>query len=182
MPNGVFTPQWFPTAGADERTFTLGPIHQPLVPYKDKCLFVQGIDMNVAIQGTGEMHQRGLGALLTGAKLNSGTFIGNDGSSAGWAKNKSIDQELAAMIGQTTRLGSLQLGVNAQERDVSGVMSYGGDAMPLLPQNDPKVTFRNLFMDGSPGPMLDATQAAWARSIKNASTRTSPRCVSSSGA
>ncbi|MDP1919539.1 MAG: DUF1552 domain-containing protein [Myxococcales bacterium] len=159
VPNGVFTPQWFPTAGADERTFTLGPIHQPLVPYKDKCLFVQGIDMNVAIQGTGEMHQRGLGALLTGAKLNSGTFIGNDGSSAGWAKSKSIDQELAAMIGQTTRLGSLQLGVNAQERDVSGVMSYGGDAMPLLPQNDPKVTFRNLFMDGSPGPMLDATQA-----------------------
>ncbi|MBE2250075.1 MAG: DUF1552 domain-containing protein [Myxococcus sp.] len=159
VPNGVFTPQWFPTAGADERTFTLGAIHQPLVPYKDRCLFVQGIDMNVAIQGTGEMHQRGLGALLTGAKLNSGTFIGNDGSSAGWAKGKSIDQEVALMIGQTTRLSSLQLGVNAQERDVSGVMSYGGDAVPLLPQNDPRVTFRNLFMDGAPGPMLDAVQA-----------------------
>jgi hypothetical protein len=157
VPNGVFTPQWFPTAGADERTFTLGPIHQPLVPYKDKCLFVQGLDMGVAVQGTGEMHQRGLGALLTGAKLNSGTFIGNDGSSAGWAKGKSIDQELASMIGQSTRLASLQLGVNAQERDVSGVMSYAGDAQPLLPQNDPRVTFRNLFMDGS-GPALDATQ------------------------
>ncbi len=65
VPNGVFTPQWFPTAGANEQTFTLGAIHQPLVPYKDKCLFVQGIDMNVAIQGTGEMHQRGLGALLS---------------------------------------------------------------------------------------------------------------------
>ena len=65
------------------------------------------------------------GALLTGAKLNSGTFIGNDGSSAGWAKGKSIDQELVAMIGQTS-VPSLQLGVNAQERDVSGVMSYGG--------------------------------------------------------
>lgn len=157
VPNGVFTPQWFPTAGANEQTFMLGAIHQPLVPYKDKCLFVQGIDMNVAIQGTGEMHQRGLGALLTGAKLNSGTFIGNDGSSAGWAKGKSIDQELVAMIGQTS-VPSLQLGVNAQERDVSGVMSYGGDAQPLLPQNDPAVTFRNLFSGTTGGPMLDEVQ------------------------
>lgn len=157
VPNGVFTPQWFPTAGANETTFTLGPIHQPLEPYRDRCLFVQGIDMNVAIQGTGEMHQRGLGALLTGAKLNSGSFIGNDGSAAGWAKGRSIDQELAQMIGQTTRLPSLQLGVNAQERDVSGVMSYAGDAQPLLPQNDPRITFRNLFTEGM-GSGLDAVQ------------------------
>ncbi len=157
VPNGVFTPQWFPTAGANEQSFTLNQIHQPLAPYRDKMLFVQGIDMNVAITGTGEMHQRGLGALLTGAKLNSGTFVGNDGSSAGWAKGQSIDQAIAAMVGQTTRLASLQLGVNAQERDVSGVMSYAGDAQPLLPQNDPRVTFRNLFMEGS-GPVLDATQ------------------------
>jgi hypothetical protein len=157
VPNGVFTPEWFPTAGANESTFTLKQIHQPLAPYRDRCLFVQGLDMGVAIQGTGEMHQRGLGALLTGAKLNSGTFIGNDGSSAGWAKGKSIDQELAQMIGQGTAVPSLQLGVNCQERDVSGVMSYGGDAQPLLPQNDPRVTFRNLFANANQ-PMLDETQ------------------------
>lgn len=157
VPNGVFTPQWFPTEGANETTFSLGQIHQALAPYKDQCLFVQGIDMNVAINGAGEMHQRGLGALLTGAKLNTGTFIGNDGSSAGWAKGKSIDQEIAGMIGQDTRLPSLQLGVNAQERDVSGVMSYAGEDRPLLPQNDPRVTFRNIFGD-MVGPMLDATQ------------------------
>jgi hypothetical protein len=158
VPNGVFTPQWFPTEGASETEFTLGPIHQPLAPYKQHLLFTRNLDMNVAIQGTGEMHQRGLGALLTGAKLNSGTFIGNDGSSSGWAKGRSIDQELVGMIGQT-RIPSLQLGVNCQERDVSGVMSYSGNDGPLLPQNDPRVTFRNLFMDsGQPQQMLDEVQ------------------------
>lgn len=158
VPNGVFTPQWFPTAGANERTFSLGQIHQPLVPYKDACLFVGGLDMSVAINGTGEMHQRGLGALLTGAKLNSGTFIGNDGSAAGWAKGRSIDQQIAELYAGATRLPSLQLGVNCQERDVSGVMSYADEDRPLLPQNDPRVTFRNLFGDGNTGPMLDAVQ------------------------
>jgi hypothetical protein len=158
VPNGVFTPQWFPTAGASPTQFTLGPIHQPLVPYRDQCFFVQGIDMNVAISGNGEMHQRGLAALLTGAKLNSGSFIGNDGSSAGWAKGKSIDQELVGLVGQT-RIASLQLGVSCLERDVSGVMSYAGDNQPLLPQNDPRLTFRNLFIDsGQPTQMLDAIQ------------------------
>ena len=30
VPNGVFTPQWFPTAGANEQTFTLGAMKEIL--------------------------------------------------------------------------------------------------------------------------------------------------------
>lgn len=87
-PNGVYTPQWFPTGS--ESNFTLGPIHQALAPYKSKLLFTSGVDMQVAVTGPGEQHQRGIGAFLTGAKLDTGTFVGNDGSRAGYADRKSV--------------------------------------------------------------------------------------------
>lgn len=149
-PNGVYTPQWFPTG--DETNFTLSPIHQGLAPYKSKVLFTGGLDMQVAVSGPGEQHQRGIGAFLTGAKLDTGTFVGNDGSRAGYALGPSIDQTLVPIIGAGTRLPSLQLGVHALLPNVAGVVSYKGSNQPLLPQNDPRLTFRTLFMDSGMPP------------------------------
>lgn len=148
-PNGVYTPQWFPTSGSsgDETDFTLGEIHQALAPYKSKLLFTQGLDMQVAVSGPGEQHQRGVGAFLTGARLDQGTFVGNDGSRAGYALGPSIDQTLVPMIGQGTRIPSLQLGVHSLLPNVAGVVSYRAANQPLLPQNDPRLTFRSMFMD-----------------------------------
>ena len=142
-PNGVLMSQWFPTG--NESTFTLGPIHQALAPWKSQLMFTSGIDMEVARSGVGEQHQRGIGAFLTGAKLEAGTFVGNDGSKAGYALGTSIDQTLVGMIGQGTRIPSLQLGVHALLPNVAGVVSYRGSTQPLLPQNDPRLTFRTLF-------------------------------------
>lgn len=159
-PNGVFTPQWFPTAGASETDFSLSPIHQALAPFKSKCLFTSGIDMQVAVTGPGEQHQRGVGAMLTGAKLDMGTFVGNDGSRAGYALGPSIDQTLVGLIGQGTVVPSLQLGVHALLPNVAGVVSYRGSNQPLLPQNDPRLTFRTLFQDVSTPPTeLDKLRA-----------------------
>ena len=47
-------------------------------------------------------------------------------------------------------MASLQLGINSRERDVSGCLSYAGDAQPLLPENDPTRTFRSLFPGTEP--------------------------------
>ncbi len=149
-PNGVFTPTWFPTG--DETNFTLGPLHQALSPFQSKLLFTSGIDMQVAVSGPGEQHQRGIGAFLTGASLDSGTFVGNDGSRAGYALGPSIDQTLVPLIGQGTRLPSLQLGVLARLSNVAGVVSYRASTQPLLPQNNPQLTFRTLFMDAGTPP------------------------------
>ncbi len=151
QPNGVYEPQWYPTAGATDRDFTLGPIHQPLAAYREHCLWLSGLDMKVAVYGAGEQHQRGIGAVLTGSKINTGNFVGNDGTKAGWGSSISLDQRLVSLIGQT-RVPSLQLGINSRERDVSGCVSYAGADQPLLPQNDPRVTFRNLFTEGG-GPI-----------------------------
>jgi hypothetical protein len=144
-PNGVFTPNWFPTAGASETDFTLGAIHAALQPWKAHGLWLSGVDLGVAVTGPGEQHQRGLGGLLTGASLLAGNFVGNDGSRAGFADGQSLDQALVGLIGQNTPIASLQLGVHCVERDVSGVLSYAGSNQPLLPENDPAKTFARLF-------------------------------------
>lgn len=86
--------------------------------------------------------------------------MGNDGSRAGYALGPSVDQTLVGLIGQTTRIPSLQLAVHALVPNVSGVVSYAGSNQPLLPQNDPRLTFRTLFMDsGTPPTELDRLRA-----------------------
>lgn len=147
LPNGVATKHWFPTPGPSLQPtdFTLNRTHQALVPWRNQVLWLGGLDMKVALTGEGEQHQRGLGGLLTGSKLLAGQFVGNDGTTAGWASGASIDQQLIPVLGSGSKLPSLQLGVKATERDVSGVLSYAGSSQPLLPQNDPKLVFNRLF-------------------------------------
>ena len=142
-PNGVHLPKWTPVVSGTD--FTLGASQTALQPHKADLLYVQGVDMSCAVQGAGEQHQRGLGGLLTGRKIEAGSFTGNDGTTAGWASGISIDQELVKVVGEGARVASLQLGVAAGERDVSGCLSYAGKATPLLPVNDPRATFARLF-------------------------------------
>lgn len=149
FPNGCYPSRWFPTGS--ESSYTLGQSLAPLEPYKQHCLFVSGLDLKVAVSGPGEQHQRGIGAFLTGQTLQTGSFVGNDGTTAGWADGASLDQLLVPLLGQGSAAPSLQLGVHCIERDVSGVISYGGAAQPLLAENDPAATFRTLFGQ-VPGP------------------------------
>jgi Protein of unknown function (DUF1552) len=159
-PNGALMSQWFPTNVQSETSFELGPIHQPLAMWKSSLLLTSGVDMAVAVSGPGEQHQRGIGAFLTGAKLDSGSFVGNDGSKAGFALGPSIDQSLVGLIGQGTRVPSLQLGVHALLSNVAGVISYKGPNQPQLPVNNPHLTFQTLFMDaGTPVTELDKLRA-----------------------
>ncbi len=152
MPNGCFPSLWFPSGG--ETSFTLGSSMAALEQYRQHCLFFNGVDLKVAVSGQGEQHQRGIGAFLTGQTLQSGNFVGNDGTTAGWANGPSLDQLLVPLVGSGSVAGSLQLGVHCAERDVSGVISYAGAAQPLLAQNDPKQTFKTLF-GALPGPPDD---------------------------
>ncbi len=169
--NGVFTPDWFPRNVSSETSFDLSPTHAALAPFRSRLLWTRGVDLSVAMSGPGEQHQRGLGALLTGQRLGTGSFMGNDGSKAGWAQGVSLDQALVPLLGAGTRVASLQLGVHTIERDVSGALSYSGAAQPLLSVDDPRQVFHQLFLDGSGsstaadrlrqqrGSVLDAVQA-----------------------
>jgi hypothetical protein len=144
-PNGTVPHAWFPTAGASETDFTFSAIHQPLLPHKADLIFTTGIDMDSDSVGPGEPHQRGMGAVLTGTRLQQGTMVGGDGSLAGWADGISVDQEIANAIGTNTRFASLQLGVRATGSDVRMRMSYSGPARPLPPENDPLAVYQQVF-------------------------------------
>ncbi|MEY2929494.1 MAG: hypothetical protein RL033_243 [Pseudomonadota bacterium] len=146
-PNGNVPEAFWPTAGASESEFTLGPILQPFADFKDRLLVLGGIDIGVAEEanvGPGGPHQKGLGGLFTGRELQTGTMADGDGSLAGWANGPSVDQEVVQRLSPPTLLPSLELGVRASASDVMGRISYSGPGSPVPPMNDPREVFQRL--------------------------------------
>lgn len=145
-PNGVIPDAWWPVAGGTETAFELGPIHQPLAPFKNRLVLFSGVDLDVARSGPGGLHQRGIGGLFTGQRLQEGTqFVDGCGQTAGWASGISVDQEVARHSGQGTLFASLELGVRALDNDVQGRISYAGAGRPLPPMNNPRDVYDRLF-------------------------------------
>jgi hypothetical protein len=150
-PNGTVPEQFWPTGVEEDVTeaalsgLTLPTITSPLEPFKDRLLFLRGLDLKVTEVGPGGPHQRGLGSLLTGRELQEGVFVDGCGRMAGWANGISIDQEIAKHVGQSTLLPSLELGVRAAEADVRGRMSYAGPGNPMPPVNSPLLAYERLF-------------------------------------
>lgn len=150
-PNGTVPDEFWPQGATEDATdvglldLTLPTITSPLEPWKDRLLFLRGLDLKVTDVGPGGPHQRGLGSLLTGRELQEGVFVDGCGRMAGWANGISIDQEIALHLGQTTLLPSLELGVRAMEADVRGRMSYAGAGNPLPPVNSPALAYERLF-------------------------------------
>lgn len=118
-----------------------------LSPIKDKLSILLGLDLAAQDQPPGEPHQQGM-ALLTGRKLNEGTFIGGDGSLAGWASGISLDQEIANHIGATTKRKTLNLGVQSTAyggTEVRTIVSYLGSDLPVANETDPYIVYSELF-------------------------------------
>jgi len=160
-PNGTNPDAWFPTPGASSTDFTLNSIHQPLAAYKDKLILLKGVNNAVGQDpdNNGGPHQRGIGGLFTGQMLGEGTFQDGCGSKAGWAAGRSIDQEVALLIGQDTLLASLELGVRCMDNDVQGRISYSGAGEPLPPINEPITTYERLFFRDTPAAPSDTLRA-----------------------
>lgn len=159
MPNGTNPLTWFPTPGATESEFTLQPLHAPLAAFQQQLVLLRGVHLKAPAKGPGEPHQAGMGALLTGKALQEGTFVGGDGSLAGWADGQSVDQRIADVIGTTTARKSLELGVRVNGSQVRHRLSYTGAAQPLPPMTDPSQVFQQLFANLA----LDPSEAAAVR-------------------
>jgi len=145
-PNGVISDAWWPQNITSETSWDLNTIHQPLAPFKNRLLFLNGVDLTVTNDGPGGLHQKGIGGLFTGQQLQSGDlFVDGCGQRAGWANGISIDQELAKTLAVGTPIKSLELGVRATENDVQGRIAYAGPGAPLPPMNDPSEVFQRLF-------------------------------------
>jgi len=145
-PNGVIPDAWWPQNVTSETSWDLNTIHTSLAPFKDRLLFLKGVDLTVTNDGPGGLHQKGIGGLYTGQQLQSGDlFMDGCGQRSGWANGISIDQELAKTLAVGTPIKSLELGVRATENDVQGRIAYAGPGAPLPPMNDPSEVFQRLF-------------------------------------
>lgn len=145
-PNGVIPKHFWPEKQGSE--FELKRILEPLAPFKDQLLTLEGIDNK--IKGDGDGHMRGIGCLLTGVELFPGDVQGGSDTPAGWSMGISVDQhlknQLQANPATQTRFGSLEFGVMVPDRaDTWTRWSYAGPNQPVAPISDPYQMFDKLY-------------------------------------
>lgn len=140
-PNGL-TPSWTPSG--TERDFALSPSLAPLAAHRDDLVVIRGLLQQGA---GGDGHQNGMGGMLTGAKLNAGSFAGTGAAPAGWANGLSVDQRIADRNPGVTKLRSLELGVQVGSADNWGRMCYRAANQPLPPEDDPTAVYSRVFED-----------------------------------
>jgi len=140
-PSGTIFPSWVPSGS--ETAFTLSPILAPLSAFQPDLVVVSGLLQEGA---GGDGHQTGIGGMLTGQSLNPGPFQGGAGFGAsGWANGISVDQRIATLVGSSTHLRSLELGVQVGTADNWGRMSYLGPDQPVPPEDNPARAYLRLF-------------------------------------
>ena len=103
--------------------FQVSDIHQSLFPFKDKCVYFNGVTMGPTDAGS---HPGGAQKLLTAADH---------------ANSASIDQVLARALG----VPLLYLGVMANE----GISYPAAGTAPAAPENNPRAAFDRLFPGGA---------------------------------
>jgi hypothetical protein len=145
QPNGTKKELWTPAGDPTERSFELGSILQPLAPFKDNLVLVDGLELAAAKVGPGGPHQRGMAALLTGKEIMDGDFVGGDGRRAGWGGGMSLDQYAIQRLRPGTPLSSLELGARVMENIPRSRIIYGGPEQPLPPDNDPLSVYGRIF-------------------------------------
>jgi len=155
---GTVHDAWTPTG--TEYDFQLGKILSPLNPFKDQILVLEGIDMESAYHGPGDPHQLGIAQELSGTELQAGDLFkyACSAQTVGWGGGISLDQFLAQKIGQSTKFGSLEFGVQVQYSNVSSRISYLGPGDPVPPDDDPYSSFQRIFGDLSDDPESLARQ------------------------
>ena len=148
-PNGTIDEEWVTGGGATD--FTLGRILEPLAPFRDKLLLLDGLNVRNCATGPGSGHQKGAGCFLTGRPLLDGDFGGGGGATSGWASGISLDQYIANEIAPPTAFPSLELGVYVRGSNNRHRLAYRGSNDPLPPQNSPYAVFDRLFADTAGG-------------------------------
>jgi hypothetical protein len=149
--NGIVHNEWKPRGTG--RDFSFSPNLRPLESLREQLTVLTGLDHAQAENfgdGTGD-HPRSSAAWLTGVHAYDRTRPGVEVRLA-----TSADQLAAEVLGQTTRLRSLELSVDTatQSSCDSGdcfyvnTVSWRNETTPNLTENHPRVVFERLFGDG----------------------------------
>jgi hypothetical protein len=150
VPHGSTHDLWVPPSVGTGFEFT--PILKPVEPFREQLVVLSNLDGPLEPAGGGG-HAISPSSFLTGVrpKVSQGTDLYN---------GITLDQVLAAKIGQDTSLPSLELGIEDASRFVGACEAFYSCAyvnnvawrtptMPLPTEINPRVVFERLF--GAPG-------------------------------
>ncbi len=141
FPDGVPGPsqngdpsKWHCTGG--ETDFALSEVLEGLAPWRDRCVFLNGLSMGGTDEGS---HPGGAKKLLTAADGGGG---------------ESIDQLLSRTAGGDSYWRHLYLGVQANHNNASGDkhIVYPTAGQSIAPEDDPRRAFELLFGATPPNP------------------------------
>lgn len=148
FPNGAHQEHWF--GDSDETGLRLGQTLQPLSHLQDSVQIIGGLDHENAEagpDGAGD-HARANATYLTGvrAKKTAGADI---------RIGRSIDQEIAGVVGDQTRFASLELSCDSIRKSGacdSGYscayqynLAWASETQPMSPETNPKSLYERLF-------------------------------------
>lgn len=153
VPNGAHMPDWTPLAtGAD---FDLPYILEPLAPYKNELLILSGLaqDKGRSNGDGGGDHARSAGSWLTCSQP-----LKSEGSQI--RVGISADQMAAHAVGNQTRFGSLELGLEPGRQGgkcdtgyscaYSNNISWRNESTPMTREINPRLVFERLFSNAVP--------------------------------
>src|SRR5882724_2857559 len=134
-PGGTLLDKWRPTG--TETNYALGDMMASLNPYKDRMMFLDGLDLSITAKGVGHPHSRGMAGVLTGTQLLPGDFE-TGGGGASFADGPSIDQVIAGRIGQGLKFQSLEFssGWSISGRS-AGELSFAADQLTMAGSKKP---------------------------------------------
>ena len=148
VPNGAHMPDWTPLAnGAD---FDLPYILQPLQAYKNELLVITGLaqDKGRSNNDGGGDHARSAGSWLTCSQP-----LKSEGSQI--RVGISADQMAAHAVGDKTRFGSIELGLEPGRQGgkcdtgyscaYSNNISWRNESTPMTREINPRLVFERLF-------------------------------------
>ena len=155
--NGFHSAEWW--AKGEGKSMELGKVLQPLMPYREKLLFLRGLYNEEA--RIGGIHSCQTGNLLTGAHLANGGEI---------RSGISMDQVVARRFANETKVDSLVLGcehsIAALHKNYSMIysshISWSSATTPTPLELYPALAFDRLFRDEvrpSDSSVLDAVLA-----------------------
>ncbi|MBL8956412.1 MAG: DUF1552 domain-containing protein [Myxococcaceae bacterium] len=148
-PHGRLDEYWLPKNGEMDFdiNFTDASL-QPLHPFRDQLLILDGLDYRVLYEQGTSGHEGGPVTFLTGSALSNA-------SGEGLPKNESLDQHLAGRLGSATRFRSLQLNMYSAfgGQTIYDSLSFGPGGVRVPWERDPLKVYTRVFaalMTGAP--------------------------------
>jgi Protein of unknown function (DUF1552) len=157
-PNGIHTPNWYPTVPVLEAPSALAPAQyddyptspalQPLERHRKDFLLIGGLSVPLAKLDKAGDHAKAMSCYLTGVHIR---MTATDDIQAGI----SADQVIANAIGHQTRFPSLELGLDYGRMEggcdpgyaciYSNNVSWKNETTPAIKEVNPRIVFDRLF-------------------------------------